>query len=111
MTGGQGFCNGLFSGAYRQVREPLQPQHARMKRVRRHPQICPEASDVLEGNDVPPRLGNGVIRQNPFQVVPRPGVVADKVPGYADHAFTKQPIARVRRTVDGGENPRINGGE
>jgi hypothetical protein len=95
MIGRQRLCNACFGSAYRLIRKPLQPQHAREKHVRRSPRIRPEANDIPEGSDFPPWLGGGVIRQTLLQMPPCTGLVANKVLGYAYHALTKQPTVQV----------------
>ena len=98
VTGCLRLFNAHFGSAHRLIRKPLQPQHPRKERARRHVPVNLEANDILEANDVTSMIGGGIMSQHLLEMAPRTDLVAKIMFGHAHHVFAEQLSAKVRPT-------------
>jgi hypothetical protein len=61
VTGRLRFHNAHLGSPRRLIRKPLQPQHSRKERARRHLSVNLEANAVLKANDVASMGGGGTV--------------------------------------------------
>ena len=95
MTGRLRLFDAHFGSAHRLIRKPLQPQHSRKERARRHSQVGLEANDIRK-RIIAPMIGGGIVSQHMLQMAPRTDLVAKKMFGHAHHALAEQLIVQVR---------------
>lgn len=90
MTGGLRLLDAGFGVPHCPIRKSQQPQNPRKVDVRHHAMIDRKIDEMR------PCIGSDRVGQRPLEVTPCAGLVAQMVPGGADHPLTHRAMVRVR---------------